>query len=139
MVMWFSASLWHYCLFQAKVRKVRVRARGSSDKEPVSLLTFLVADRTGPVLCEAWREVGDHLFQQFSVWQSQAGDDEAMFVQSLALRFVMSAERTVLQCGGCCVLSARRSSLRRSHPDHSYKLESACHLLCRHPTLLLWR
>ena len=44
------------------IRLVHARARASSDREPVPLLTFLVADRTGPILCEAWRELGDHLF-----------------------------------------------------------------------------
>ena len=55
----------------SELRYVTIPNRYTGQAENVGVMTVLLADRTGPILFEAWRESAETLLRDFSQWESQ--------------------------------------------------------------------
>ena len=101
-------------------RYVNVTNRSTGQKEPVALLTVLVADTTGPVAFEAWRDSADQLLRNCSEWGDQLQDAQQLYVElqrfdaredtrahQVPMRRLPSTEQTIVSR----VFAPRRESL----------------------------
>ena len=60
----------HVLHYPSETRLVMVRDRRTGTQESVSVMSILLADRTGPILLEFWREAADETLHQLTTWET---------------------------------------------------------------------
>ena len=68
-----------YCPREPRVITVSNRYTGGKDN--VSVITVMLAERTGPILYEAWRDAADKLARSCSEWEAPFSGPSSLFVK----------------------------------------------------------
>jgi len=62
-------------------RLVTMRNKTTGLQEPISVLSVLLADRTGPIMLECWREKAEETLRLLSMWSQSCPDNEPLQIE----------------------------------------------------------
>ena len=79
--------------FSNELRQVTVTDKRTQKKEEVGVMTVLLVDRTGPILLEAWRDVGDNMLSSL-LQMEQDSSSSGIFVVEVSAFSVQHEWRT---------------------------------------------
>jgi len=100
----------HVMHFYEQLRIVHMRNKSTGMQEPTNVMSVLLADKTGPIMLECWREKAEETLRQLSTWSHACGDNEALLLEvqravvrednrahPTPMRKLYAAEHTVIQ------------------------------------------
>ena len=64
----------------AEPRQSTVSNRFTGQEEQIAVITVVLADRTGPIMFEAWRESAEKLLRDLLQWENEVSDEQGVLI-----------------------------------------------------------